>query len=185
MALKKKFNEIELPLFNEVSFLLGEKEDLVKKTIKLDVSKKLKGKSAEIVFFIRELEGKFIGIPKRITVFKNYIVRLIRNKTSYVEDSFEVQCKDVVAKIKPFLVTRKKVSRALRKALREKIKELIIEKFKEMTFYEIIEAIIREDIQKEIAKKIKKIYPPLAFEIREIETKEKEKVIFENKNKGE
>ncbi len=173
MALKKKFSEIEVPLINEKVYILGEKENILKKTIKIDISKKLKGKSCEAVFSIREMDGKFVALPKRITVLKSYIIKLIRNKTSCIEDSFSTQSKDVILKVKPFLITRRKIPRSLRKELREKIKEILIENFKEMEFLEICENILNENIQKEIVTKIKKIYPPLAFEIREIETKEK------------
>lgn len=178
MALKKKFNEVELSLFNERVFVIGDKNNLLNRNIKIDVSKRLKGKSCEIIFFIKEIEGKLLGIPRKFNVFRNYIVKLIRKKTSYVEDSFDVKCKDVVARIKPFLITRRKVPRSLKRSLREKIRELIIEDFKEKNFFDIFELLINESIQKEIAKKIKKIYPPLAFEIRVFETKEIDKIEF-------
>ncbi|MEM4605622.1 MAG: hypothetical protein QW103_01110 [Candidatus Pacearchaeota archaeon] len=179
MALRKKFTDIEIPLFKEKVSVLGDKEIILNKSIKLDISKKLKGKATEIIFFVRENnEGNFIAFPRKIIVLRNYIVKFLRNRTSYVEDSFDVQCKDVLSKVKFILITRRKVSRSLRKALRDKVKEIIIESFAEKKFVEICDLLIKEDIQKDIAHKIKKIYPPLFFEIRHFETKEKDKISY-------
>ena len=50
---------------------------------------------------------------------------MIRKNISYVEDSFQVPSQNSMIRIKPFLITRNKVSRAVRKALRNRCKNWI------------------------------------------------------------
>ena len=84
----------------------------------------------------------------------------------YVEDSFSVKCEDAVLRIKPFLITRKKVSRAVRKALREKTKEELTEYMKTQNVKTIFDEILKNKIQKSLSLKLKKIYPLSLCEIR-------------------
>ena len=52
MALKKKFTDIELPLLDSSVQILSTGETIAGKTIKLDLTRKLRGKSLEIIFKI-------------------------------------------------------------------------------------------------------------------------------------
>ena len=175
MAIKKKFIDIEIPIIDESVSALGTVESLHKKTIKLDLSRKLRGKGLEVVFLILNQNNKLVAYPRNLSLMKNYIQRTMRKRISYVEDSFETSCKDVNITIKPFLITRKKVSRAIRNNLRKTTKELILEQVKTKTFLELADSIIQGDFQKELHPKLKKIYPLSLCEIRVLDTKEIEK----------
>ena len=98
----------------------------------------------------------------------------MRKGTNYVEDSFDTECKNSGLKIKPFLITRRKVSRAVRKALREKAREELIGYVKDKTSDELFEEVIRNQLQKPLSLKLKKIYPLALCEIRILEVKNKE-----------
>jgi ribosomal protein S3AE len=97
-----------------------------------------------------------------------FLKRMVRKGTNYVEDSFSTEAKDSQIKIKPFLITRRKVSRAVRKALREKAKKEIISYVKTKTTNEIFEDILENTLQKSLSLKLKKIYPLSTCEIRVI-----------------
>jgi ribosomal protein S3AE len=175
MAIKKKFIKIELPLLNEEIMALGTPETLDKKTIKIDLSRKLRGRSLEATFLVRNEDEKLVGYPKKLELTRQYIIRMMRKRVNYVEDSFEASCNDIECTIKPFLITRKKVSRAIRHNLRKTTKEFIIEYIKEKNYLDVCENILYAELQKEMSLKLKKIYPLSFCEIRILETKNLEK----------
>jgi ribosomal protein S3AE len=183
MAMKKKFLKIELPLLGEETMALGTVETLKGRTIKLDLSRKLRGRSLEVVFALKDIEGKVVGYPKRLSLMKQYIIRMMRKRVNYVEDSFEAQSKDVTCTIKPFLITRKRVSRAIRHSLRKTAKEFLVEYARERTYIDLCESVLYGEVQKEMLGKLKKIYPLSFCEIRVLETKEMDKLDLTIKEK--
>ncbi|HKL23391.1 MAG TPA: hypothetical protein VJ895_01435 [Candidatus Nanoarchaeia archaeon] len=172
---KKRFYTVEMPLIKRQTQLQGyEAKDLENKYIKYDLTRILKGKSM-IITFKTKLEGEeLLTIPKELKLLPFYLKRMVRRGTNYVEDSFLTECEDAQIRLKPFLVTRKKVSRAVRKALRNKIKEELVEWTKNENSEKLFEDIIKNKIQKELSVKLKKIYPLSLCEIRVIKV-EKEK----------
>lgn len=183
MAIRKKFVEVSLPMINETLPVLGEPESLVKKTIKLDLSRKLKGRGLEVVFQILHKDKALIAYPKNMTLMRSYITRMMRKRVNYVEDSFTSSCKDIPVTIKPFLITRKKVSRAIRNSLRKTAKEFILEYTKSRTYLELAESVLFGELQKEIYPKLKKVYPLSLCEIRVLEIKDIEKADLTIKEK--
>jgi len=92
--------------------------------------------------------------------------KVVRKGTDYVEDSFEAECRDMNALVKPFLITRKKVSRAVRNALGEEAKSFLKGYVKVRTVKELFEEIITNKLQRQLSLKLKKIYPLALCEIR-------------------
>jgi len=176
MATRKKFIDIELPLIDETISVLGTPESLKSKTIKLDLTRKLRGKSLEIIFKIFGQEQNLTGYPAKMQLMKFYIRRMMRKRANYVEDSFQAQTKDLKVIIKPFLITRKKVSRAVRANLRRTAKEFLIEYIKNKSYLEICKQILNSDVQKLMLPKLKKVYPLSFSDIRVFETKELDKI---------
>lgn len=172
MALKKKFVDVEIPILQETMQVLGDNETLPGRTIKLDLSRKLRGRGLEAVFNIMLKDGKLVAYPKNLTLMRSYIQRMMRKRISYVEDSFTVQIKDVKVTIKPFLITRKKVSRAIRNNLRRTSRETILEYIKDKTFMDLATDVLGNNLQKEMHPKLKKVYPLSLCEIRVLETTE-------------
>jgi ribosomal protein S3AE len=116
---RKKFIEAEIPLTNIKIELIGNSiQELKDRTIKLDLTRQLKGKSVEALVKIKIEGDKAIAHPIKIKLMPYFIRRMIRKRISYVEDSFEAPSKESILKIKPFLITRKRVSRIVRKTLR-------------------------------------------------------------------
>jgi len=176
MAERKKYIEAEIPILNSGFRVLGTPEDLNKKTIKLDLTRQLRGKGLTMTFKLFNDEGKLIGIPNKMELVTSYIRRMMRKRSDYVEDSFKAQCADIRVIIKPLLITRKKVSRAVRKNLRNTSREFLLNYLKEKDFIEICNELLEGTLQKTMLPKLKKVYPLSFCDIRIFETKEIEKI---------
>ncbi len=60
--------------------VLGTAENLHNKTIKLDLSRKLRGKGLVIKLKIFNQEGKLVAIPSNLELIKSYIRRIYGRK---------------------------------------------------------------------------------------------------------
>jgi ribosomal protein S3AE len=162
----KKTTEIEIPLLEISIKLEGNAEELEGKTIKMDLTRILKGKSIEVVFVVNSKELK--AYPKKLILLPFYIRRIMKKGTDYVEDSFSCKSKDILLNIKTFFITRRKVSRGIRKALRERAREIITKFCEDKTMDEVISETISARLLKELSLNLKKIYPLAVCEIKEI-----------------
>ncbi len=164
---KQKFFDIDMPIIQKETQLYGyDLEDLNGRVIKYDLTRLLRGKSMLIKLKVKVEGGKAVAEPKELRVMPYFIRRMMRKRTNYVEDSFSAECKDAVLKIKPFLITRKKVSRAVRNALRNKAKEELTDYVKNKSKETLFDEIIKNKVQKSLSLKLKKIYPLSLCEIR-------------------
>jgi len=176
---RKKFFDVEIPIINKKTDLIAYNiEELNGKFIIYDLSRLLRGKNTLIQLKIKVDNSKATSTPKKMWLLPQFLKRMVRKGTNCVEDSFSITCKNAQVKIKPFLVTRKKVSRAVRKALRNKAKELLIENMKNENIEEIFDALLKNKTQRTLSLTLKKIYPLSFCDIRVIEVEkflEKEK----------
>lgn len=179
MAERKKYIDVQVPILDSTMRVLGTPENLHDKTIKLDLTRKLRGKGLTIKLRIFNQEGKLVAIPNSMELSTSYIRRMMRKRTDYVEDSFQARCSDIRVTIKPLLITRKKVSRAVRKNLRNTAREFILGYIKEKTYIEICNELLEGTLQKAMLPKLKKVYPLSFSDIRIFETKELEKIDME------
>lgn len=172
--IKKKFFDIEIPIIRKETQLQAyEAKELGGRVIRYDMTRALRGKSL-ILQLKTEVKGdKVIAIPQKIQLLPYFLRRMLRKGTNYVEDSFAAECKDAEVRIKPFLITRRKVSRAIRKALRNKAKEELINYLKNKEAEKVFEDILDGHLQKGLSLVLKKIYPLSLCEIRIFEIKKK------------
>lgn len=176
MAERKKYIDVKIPMLGSETRVLGTAEELDGKTIKLDLTRRLRGKGLTITFRLFNQEGKLVAIPKKMELVKSYTRRMMRKRIDYVEDSFTAKCSDIRATVKPFLITRKRVSRAVRKNLRNTTREFLLEYLKEKSYDDICNELLDGTIQREMLPKLKKVYPLSFCDIRVFETKELEKI---------
>jgi ribosomal protein S3AE len=176
MAERKKYIEVQVPFLNESLRILGTPEELHNKTIKLDLTRKLHGKGLTLKLRIFNQEGKLFAIPNNLHLATSYIRRMMRKRTNYVEDSFQAQCSDIKVTFKPHLITRKKVSRVVRKNLRNTSKKFIKDYTKERDYITVCQEIFDGTLQKTLLPKLKKVYPLSFCDIRVFETKELDKI---------
>jgi ribosomal protein S3AE len=169
---KKKFQSVEIPLINSKIELIGDSiKELKDKTINLDLTRQLKGKSVEAVVKIKIENDKAVAYPNKIKLMPYFIKRMIRKRISYIEDSFETPSQESLIRIKPFLITRKKVSRAVRKALRNRCKNWTEDYIAERKDDEIFNDILLNKMQRTLSLVLKKTYPLSLCEIRILEIK--------------
>jgi len=167
---KKKFYDVEVPLIStKVGLYAASEEELDGRSVKIDLTRSLRGKSLELKFKINFVDGKLKGMPISARLIQGYIRKVMRRGTDYVEDSFDGNTRDKEVRIKPFLITRKRVSRTVRNVLRENAKKFLQGHLKTRTAEEIFEEILTNKIQKEMASKLKKVYPLAMCEVRVFE----------------
>jgi ribosomal protein S3AE len=166
---KKKFFDAEIPIISKTTHLIAfDIKELEGRTITYDLTRMLKGKNTLLKTKVFLEDDKATSKPIGLTVLPAFMKRMARKGTNYVEESFDIESQDAQIRIKPFLVTRRKVSRAVRNALRTKMKEELINYFASKDTKTIFEEILKNALQKELSLKLKKIYPLSLCEIRDI-----------------
>ena len=171
---RKKFQEVDVPLIRGKIELIGEtKEEIVGKTIKLDLTRQLKGKSVEVTVKVAKDKetDKLIAHPTKMKLMGYFIRRMIRKKISYVEESLQMPSQESMLIVKPFLITRKRVSRAVRSALRNRTKNWLEDYISQMTDKEVFDEVLSNKLQKSLSLVLKKTYPLSLCEIRVLEIK--------------
>ncbi len=169
---KKKFFDIEIPLVGRQTQMQAyELPELEGRFLKYDLTRMLKGKSMMLTLKVKVDGDSAVANPKKIVLMPYFLRRMIRKGTNYVEDSFKAACHDAELTIKPFLITRRKVSRAVRNALRIKAKEELMNYVKDKSAEELFDELLKNQIQKPLSQKLKKIYPLSLCEIRVLEVK--------------
>lgn len=179
-GIKKKFFEVSIPLTSaKAKLYAGSQEELHNKVITIDMTKNLKGKNVELKAKVSLANGELTSELISLIVNPSAIRRVLRRGIDYVEDSFEASCKDSLFRIKPFMITRNKVSRMVRKEIRNTARKFIESYVTIKSTREIFSELMTNKFQKAISLKVKKIYPLAFCEIRWIE------VIGEPKTKSE
>lgn len=171
---KKRFFDVEIPLIGkETQMQAYEVSELDGKFVKYDLTRNLKGKSMVLISKISVREDKADAIPRQLSLMGYFLRRMVRKGTNYVEDSFVAECKDAKVKIKPFLITRRKVPRSIRKSLREKARGYLMEYLKGKNSREVFDEIAGGQIQKALSQTLKKTYPLSLCEIRDFKIEDK------------
>jgi ribosomal protein S3AE len=164
---KKKVFEVDIPVMDqEIQVLAVNQDALIGRIIKLDLTRVLKGKNLDASIIIKKENDKLIGEFISIKLLPYFIRKMIRKSTSYVEDSFSTKTKDGEIVIKPYMLTRKRVHRSVRKALRDEARKVITGFVSNRDNREIFFSILTGSMQKEIASGLRKIYPLALCEIR-------------------
>jgi len=160
---KKKFFEVDIPLINQkINVFSYDLDSLQGKIIKYDLTRILKGKNVEATIVIEKVNDQLVGKLTGIVLTPSFIARMMRKSISYVEDSFEVNSMI----IKPYMLTRKRVHRSVRRALRNETKKFICDHAKNLSHEELFHDILSGKLQKLLASHLKKIYPLAFCEIR-------------------
>ncbi len=164
---KKRFFDVEIPIISKTTQLIGfELKDVDGRIIKYDLTRLLRGKNTLIHTKVKVEEDKATSTPVKIELLPNFLKRIVRKGSDYVEDSFSTNCTNAQLQIKPLLVTRRRVSRAVLNSLRKKVQEELIEYVKSRDTITIFEDILKNKLQKELSLTLKKIYPLSVCEIK-------------------
>jgi len=175
---KKKWVPIIAPKFMGESVIgesfIDDETDLSGRTVKVNLmqlSGDVKNQSSEVRFEIlglkdNKIETKVIGYSFSASTIK----RFMRRHMTRIDDSIVVMTQDnVKIRIKPFLLTRSKVSRAVEYSLRVNLREELINFVKKTPYEQLFSMVAKYQMQKEIKEKLNKIYPLKNLEIRILE----------------
>ena len=164
---KKRFFDVKIPIIGKTTQLQAyEIKELDGRLIQYDLTRILKGKSMLLKLKVIANEEGVTSVPREAKLLPYFLKRMVRKGTNYIENSFSTECQDATLQIKPLLVSRRKVSRKVRKALREKATEELIEYAKTKKSDQIFDDLLKNKIQKPLSLKLKKIYPLSLCEIR-------------------
>jgi len=170
--IKKKFFTVKNELTGKEFELYGDSlESLKGRFVNLDMTRNLRGKGIEVRFKINVKNNEAYAEPTDILLLGYFIRRMMRKGSDYVEDSITCECKNAEVIIKPFILTRKKVSRAIRNSLRVKAREWIIAKAKTLDNWELFDEVLKNKFQKDLSLVLKKVYPLSLCEIRMLNVK--------------
>ncbi len=175
---KKKWISIFAPKMMGESLLgesfLEEADAAVGKTLKINlmqITGDMKNQNAEVKFEITQakdnkLETKVIGYYFSSATIK----RFMRRHTSRIDDSLILMTQDgIKIRIKPFALTKSKVTRSVEHTLRLILKEEIMNAVKKTPYEALFMAVLKYQLQKEVKEKLNKIYPVKNLEIRILE----------------
>jgi len=86
---KKSFFEVKVPMTSAKIYLYSSStEALEGKTVNLDLTRSLRGKSLELKAKIKKEGEELVGEPVSIILAGSYVRRMMRKGADYVEDSF-------------------------------------------------------------------------------------------------
>lgn len=169
-TVKKSFYEVSAPVTaTKIQLYAASPEELVGQIVRLDLTKNLRGKNLELKLKVKNNDNELFAEPVSVQLLSAYLKRVVRKGTDYAEDSFEVECRDCDARIKPLLVTRRRVSRSILNELRINARKFLEGHVKTRNGGEIISEIITNKLQKQLSLKLKKVYPLALCEIRMFE----------------
>jgi ribosomal protein S3AE len=170
-GVRKGFFEVSAPITSAKLHVYGtDLDEFDGKTIKLDMTRSLRGKSFEVTLNLKKEGDKLIGSPTKMALAGSFIRRSMRKGTDYVEDSFSTDSKDGTVIVKPFMITRNRVSRTVRASLRDTAREFLQGYVRIRNLQEIFSDMMTNKLQKELSFKLKKIYPLAFCEIRVLES---------------
>lgn len=164
---KRAFYDVRAPFISQKISLYGASpQALHGQVVTFDLTRSLRGKSLELKLRVHAKGDQLEAVPLRLSLAGSYVRRMMRKGSDYVEDSFNAESKDSQVLVKPFLITRHKVSRAIRKDLRDTARKYLEAHCKTRTVHELFGEIMSNKIQKELSIKLKKVYPLALCEIR-------------------
>lgn len=174
---KKQFFDVKSGITStKIQLYATSKEELVGRAVILDLTRNLRGKNLVLKLKVNMENGELAANPVSISLAGSYIRRMMRTGIDYVEDSFDAELRDGKARIKSFMITRNKVSRAVRNELRNEAKKFVESYVKARTQREVFSEIMANKIQRDLSLKLKKVYPLALCEIRFFEVVSEKKL---------
>ncbi|MEK6852795.1 MAG: hypothetical protein AABX59_02850 [Nanoarchaeota archaeon] len=168
--MKKSLYEIYVPeLKAEVgNVLVSDPKAVIGRITNIDITSFTKGKNGSIKIKLvssngSRIDGSIIGIK----FFPSHIRRFVRRGISKIEDSFVVSVGKEKLRMKPTLMTRKRVKGKVQKALRRETRDFLAKSLADSNPELVFNEIIGGDLQKKLSQKLKKVYPLSFCEIRE------------------
>jgi len=170
---KEKFYAVymkDISKYEVADIMAKSPETPIGRGVKFDLSLLSRGRLGEISGKILEIKNdEVMANPTKVKLYPSYVKRFVRRGVSKIDESYLLETSDGQSmRVKPTLITRKKVKRSIETALRREMKEFLTKLFSGEKVKDIFEGVISGEIQKKLSKKLKKTYPLSFCEIREL-----------------
>jgi len=131
----------------------------------------MRDQSIYLTFKISSVDGK--NLQTEVTgyyITPSNLKKITRRNTSRIDESFVVTTKDGKnIRIKPVIVTLHKAVRSLESALRREMKLAVAREVSAVTFNDLIVVLVNHQLHNAVKKRLNKIYPVRALEIKTVE----------------
>ena len=112
-------------------------------------------------------DNKLFTRMVKYNVSASSIKRYVRRRMSRIDDSLVVETKDnILVRLKPFVLTRSRVSRDVQYNLRKTMRQMLTEFVENSTYDELFERVTKYQIQRDFRDVLSKIYPCRSMEMR-------------------
>ncbi len=188
---RKKWFPVKARAFNnkEIGQAMAESpEDLIGRFVTMNMmylTNDPRKQGINVLFRIKKTEGS-AGIAEvyGYNLINAMIKRLVRKRTKRIDDSFILKTKDdKYIIVKPFIVTRIRVSKATKSAIRKYTRAFFLDYFENHTYEEFYKAVLNDTLTSELKSRLYKISPILHTFIRVFklieEPTNKQKKLFE------
>ncbi|MBS3138640.1 hypothetical protein J4207_02940 [Candidatus Woesearchaeota archaeon] len=131
----------------------------------------MRDQSVYLKFKITQVAGKNLQTEAiGYYVMPSNLKKITRRNTRRIDESFVVKTKDGQSvRIKPVIVTTHKTVRSIESALRREMRGSFAREVSVVTFSELIQKLVNHAIVTTVKKKLSKIYPVRALEIKIVE----------------
>ena len=154
---------------------VSEPKELLGKRIKVNLLflARSRNPNVRLSFSVKEIkEGKGLTELTSYHILPSHIKRMARKNKSKVDISKKVKSKDGLnIVIKFVIVTRHKISKGILKSLINYAEKTITEEISKKPLDKIFDDVISYYFQMGMRKKLSKVYPVSAFEVRELKKK--------------
>jgi len=147
---------------------------LIGKTTKINlmyITKNMKNQNVRLVFKIVEVNSG-VAMTEVISYSQipYYLNRFIKVDSTLIEDSIILTSKDGnEIRIKPFMITKSKISKMVGSSIRNKFKEILKKEVESKNAAEFMSSVVFSKVQVMFKNELKKIFPLKVFEFKKVE----------------
>lgn len=139
----------------------------------------MRDQNVKVKLLLSELDGQQIKTKTvGYGVVPNFVKKLVRKRTSRLDDVYVLRTKDNEAvQLKTLIVTYNRINRSMGLVLRSKLKAMIAEELKKSTFDEFVGKVVGIKVQSAAKRAINKMFPVKEILIREMALIDEKKAV--------
>ena len=164
----KEFNNVEIGEIpcEEPSKLIGK----VIRANLYNLTNDARRQGSEVAFKIIKADDKKAETEAvNFKILSAHLKRTVKKEKEKVDDSFECETKDKVKMIvKPLMITKNRTNNSNLTNLRMQTRKKISEYAKNIEYEKFLKEVTQNSIQRGMKNELKKVYPLIIFEIREV-----------------
>ncbi len=155
-----------------IGSIYGNSDNIIKRSVSYNANDlpDLKGKSGfKVVFSVSSVDGNEAKADaKSLLLAREQVLRMVRHNTAKIEVVLKSDVDGKNYALKALAVINKTGNRH-KKLVRKELEEKLADEIDKKPLRELIDDIVTEKLQRSLVKKLNKIYPTRAVEIRALE----------------